>query len=321
MTDESKFEINTELTLATDVVNNPTLDDELFSDVPGETLLDFYIASVALHNQKNNESSDNLNSQEKIEIDEVNGKGIYTSPRRIDICGIDTLIVDPHNEALFQWFKVKRGGILVHVDDHSDMNDQAPLPPENFDRLTEYIADELSISDFIATAVHLGVIDTVYHLIPKARKIHAYGQCKMNRNGEMIREVRTRLDNSNNIVWDTGSYEWKSLGCESITVEQFLTEVNLCRKPMVGDIDLDAYLGFTGCCFYWEKPPTQEPRIAWTMDVLRKMKKPDVITIARSQTPTAYAPPIFIDSLEAEVVAKLRKAYSRNEYTVHGNVR
>lgn len=87
--------------------------------------------------------------------------------------GKDIFIFDNHNHAFFFWMaglkagKLKKGSVLVHVDQHSDMREPEIYFPwdgkEEIDLQTvfDYTNFHLNVGNFIRPALKLGIFSTV----------------------------------------------------------------------------------------------------------------------------------------------------------------
>ena len=85
--------------------------------------------------------------------------------------GKECFIFDNHNHAFFFWAYAlrkglfKKGTLLVHVDQHSDMrNPQKMISPEELNDLQtvfEYTNYELNVGNFIQPALNSGIFSAV----------------------------------------------------------------------------------------------------------------------------------------------------------------
>ncbi len=115
----------------------------------------------------------------------------YTPPVELQLNGIPTTIVDPHNEALYYWAKALREqhtpqpALLVHVDDHSDlysanmsMTDVVGPGTNLIDAPLDQVwrfSQHLNIAAFIEPAVADGILlPTVFWHQPYTKTMKRY---------------------------------------------------------------------------------------------------------------------------------------------------
>lgn len=235
-------------------------------------------------------------------------KGVYTPPRKIEIAGIEALVVDPHNEVLPFWYGLnKTHSVVIHIDDHSDMNagsrtfDNAKkeYPFADIVTLEDYARNCLGIESFISVAMHDRRVGAVYHIAPRHDRIRAYGRTQ---NDNVVGTPKTIVDESGRIKWEDG----KLLPTyEEISEEELVQDVSGTSHPIILDIDLDAF-------HLNQVDSTDQPysdRLEKTRKLLEQLPKPDIITISRSQTPTTYVNPMLIHKIQTDCLSMLEEVY------------
>lgn len=278
---------------------------------------------------------------------ELNHSGRYTPPRELNTCGIPTAIVDPHNEVLPYWENVGKGAVVIHVDKHDDMGDnvlasvvmqtddslhrkldemingrdQNPeFGEQAFSALREiygldadeemiecnlafYASPVVGIGNFIIAASYRQFVSVIYHINPGSRGVMAYGRIV---NGSPTNLLPITRDSHRALRWD------KTLGVP-ISTREMIGDLRAYRGKLILDIDLDGF-----ACFddrqYKKRLENQlhkaiEKRFAKLKMVATNVQKPDLITIARSQTPEMFTPPELVDSIEARTIEILTDAY------------
>ncbi len=246
--------------------------------------------------------------------------------QRLDIAGIPTLVVDPHHHVLPFWFGQLQGkspAHLFHVDAHSDMlyvryrsRERPVLPPRDSAALQSYVMNELHEGNFICPAVRLGLLHSIYHYNPRLKNAADVYKGK---------SVRFREEVSLNTVYRCGvdenihkihSLEWSELNFNHFPphrrtrINSVIRRVNDNSHSLALDIDLDAFQ-----CLLEPRDDdlshgAYQRRLATTLDVLARMRKPSFITIARSQTPNTYVPPDKVDQIQEDLLAGLRRLYA-----------
>ncbi len=237
-----------------------------------------------------------------------NVKGVYTPPsKRIAIAGIETLVVDSHNEVLPFWYNLDRTpAVVIHIDDHSDMsagsrtfdNAKREYPYAKIVTIEDYARECLGIESFISVAMHDGKVGAVYHIAPRHDRIRAYGRIQKD---EFIEVPKTAVE-SGKLKWNDG----KSLpSYDELQEHELVHEINGTSHPIILDIDLDA--------FHLNQVDSPEQPYSTRMDkvknVLQKLPKPATITIARSQTPTTYVNPMLVHKIQTDCINMLQELY------------
>jgi hypothetical protein len=232
-----------------------------------------------------------------------------TPNRRRVISNIDSLIVDGHNHAFSHWYRLRnKPAVLIHIDDHSDMAamvetlDKVRMSdqPPNITSVEEYAAKHLQIATFISAAIHEGIVGIVYHILPRKREIHAYG--RIVKGSFTGRTAETKVSKSGVINWKSK----KILPTYSIiTMEELLGDLVGSGHPLLLDIDLDAFN-----LNQWDditQPYTD--RLLYAKQILQKLSRPELITIARSQTPVTFVNPKIVNQLEQDCITMLEDVY------------
>lgn len=236
---------------------------------------------------------------------QIERKG-YTSPMKIEIAGIKTWVVDPHNEVLPFWYRLSRfPAILIHIDDHSDMsagsrtfeNAKNEYPYANITTLYDYAKNCLGIESFISVAMHDGIVGGVYHIAPRHDTIRSYGRVQ---NDEFVGAPKTVVDDSGRIKWQDDKFLPPH---KIISEDELVQDISGTTHPIILDIDLDA--------FHLNQVDKQDQpyfvQIAKIRRILERLPKPSIITIARSQTPTTYVSPMLVNRIQADCIDLLKK--------------
>ncbi len=252
-----------------------------------------------------------MNRQTKEEI-----KPVYTEPEEMEIAGIPTIIVDPHNEVFEFWYNHLHGNavpsVLIHVDNHPDMSygamtfeEAAKCTKDLVMTPKKYSKVFLNMEDFICTAVFNKLLSGIYWINPREEFVTTYGKV-----GSSVDRKVSTYDERGIIFWqnedDTG------LGFpvyEDLSIKKFYEELETGKRQSVGreiilDIDLDAFedrhdsirVGY-------------ESNLEKTIDLLSKISKPRLISIARSQTPYCFTPPEHVDEIQDAVIRELNRIY------------
>lgn len=205
----------------------------------------------------------------------------------LDINGIPAFITQEHNENFRYWMQLK-DSLLLHIDAHSDMGSPfvngIETPEIDFYK-------NLSIADFICPALYYGFVSEIYWLNPhlnEEKRLVRY-DCKAKLEGVWI-------------SWDRNPME-EPVEC--------IEEIHKL-KPMILDVDLDAF-----CCSglvhgvraSYDAIGGWEERVCQAADFIRRLKKPDVITITRSQGTYTYVPKLLVDSVQDYTLGILSQLY------------
>jgi hypothetical protein len=235
--------------------------------------------------------------------------GFYIPERRMEIYEIPTIITDPHAEVLPLWMEISDGpALLLHIDHHADMDKGAPTFEQakkeyayaKIENYRDYAKNCVSVAGFIGFAIHEKKVGSVFWFDPRSKNVTAYGRVK---EGVFINAPATKINDKGRIEWDAEKNEPIS---ESITAEDALQDMTSFDGPIILDVDLDAFL----CT---KDPVGQNPDIMLErLDKFQRLiesfgKKPTIISIARSQTPSLWTPPDKVNDIEQRVLAILKK--------------
>ncbi len=238
----------------------------------------------------------------------------------IEIAGIPVAIVNNHNEALYPWYEHGiEDAVLLHVDGHSDMASQADVT----EQIDKKYAEETGIANFICPAFHYGIVSSIYWLNPHSETHRLQDQGTRDRgNGRVSLETEV-FDYKQNKELNGKRIRWVQEYWDSDIRKMQIQKINLEKRVMILDIDLDAF-----CCHKhvsntttpfdgveYEGVENYEQRIDETMDFLRQLKAPVLITIARSQGTRSsalqkYVPMEKVDAVQEKTLAGLAAIYS-----------
>ena len=263
----------------------------------------------------------------------------YTSPCEIGIGGIPAVVVDPHNEVFGYWynrFYGKEPATLVHIDAHEDdvcgvrnwdnnVGLELMSKRDVGDYPHQYAMRKLDCGSFIVPAFFYDLVSKGYWLKPTAGGDPIQGFSGDVDIYDLTDSTAKGLKKAR--IWN-GSRGIIRKGNEKnprylISVGNGLTpeanEQNTAKfasmtgvSPSILDIDLDAFelQDPRGFVFYENgHRKYTDAKIKATFDLLAVLPRPDLITIARSQTPDAYCPPKSVDSIQERVVDGLRRLY------------
>ena len=224
-----------------------------------------------------------------------------------DIGGIPAAITDKHNECFYHWqMNGLENATLLHIDAHPDMfNAAAPFR----EKLDDSYYEELGTASFICATVHYGIVSSVYWLNPHSlkRRLQDMGSTKLEKDRRQLKTepIGRRI-------------RWASRADKLIMGEgKIITPENIeFEKYFILDIDLDAFCWQRNIIYYTRQYPDEvnnyEQRIDQTIEVLRRLRRPDIITITRSQEKDrADVPPDKVDAVQTYSIAQLRKLYER----------
>ncbi|MBD3250117.1 MAG: hypothetical protein GF381_00915 [Candidatus Pacebacteria bacterium] len=171
----------------------------------------------------------------------------------------------------------------------------------NIQGYCDYAKECVSVAGFIGFAIHEKKVGNVFWYDPRNTYVTAYGRVK---NGVFVDAPTTTINNRGRIEWEDS--EEGKLQSESISTEEALQDIASFDGPIILDIDLDAFL----CT---KDPVGQSPDIMLDrLDRFKKLikslsKKPTIISIARSQTPSLWTPPEKVNEIEQKVLEILRE--------------
>ena len=249
----------------------------------------------------------------------------------LDINGIKTIIVDPHNEIMPYWFmeflRCKYSLIALRIDAHHDMFHCCPALPAREGRerhhhlqrllpyLQQYSRSLVNEGNFTCPAFHYGVIRALYHYHPGRERLEAYGRAS---GSETKDPPKTREKSgpggSRWIFWDGG--ETDLAGDEAspktaplprrISRHDFQRDLQDCLHPVAVGIDLDGFYGND------DRGPVEmllRKRIEAVRPLLLAVSRPAFICLARSQTPRSYIPERAVDLVQRAVLGLIREIY------------
>ena len=233
--------------------------------------------------------------------------GFFIPPREIEIQSIPTIIVDPHNEALPFWMKNQGNSVLlIHIDNHPDMHYGAQTFKQakkittwrQINDISDYARNYLNVGNFIAAAVNQDKVGGIYWYDPRKDYVKAYGRAKKD---GFDNQPATVVNAEGRIRWKNGGMEPLQ---ENISLKLALEDNQKFNGSIILDIDLDAFL----CT---KDPVGQNPdilfeRLEKTKTFIKLLnKKPDIISIARSQTPTLWTPSDRVNEIQALTIEML----------------
>ncbi|MBS3079471.1 UPF0489 family protein [Candidatus Pacearchaeota archaeon] len=229
----------------------------------------------------------------------------YTEPRVLNIAGIKTVIVDPHNEVFSYWYNLVNSSseisipaALLHIDKHDDLWERKNVI--NGEDIDSY-ARNLDISSFIAPAFHYKIIDKFFWFNPRKFFPRTIVDCKTH-------------EHENQIFWnDASSFHIPRTRLSFTFLMTY--RLNHHKGSLIVDIDLDAFLDKHDAHYLKYRTNRNacfrkvEKRIKGARRLLRRIKKPDLITIARSQNPNFFTPPEYVEYIEGRVLEVLGGLY------------
>ena len=218
-------------------------------------------------------------------------------PIEININGISTAIVDPHKEAFFYWCKYKEKQSpfsVLHVDHHDDMG-SGRWSIERFGQLTlkttikEY-TDSLCAGSYIIHAIHYRIVNSIYFFDPRIPEhIKFYDNKKTIYHNEIIQWEPFHLDH------------------KELDIQNMVEGLNK-SKGYILDIDLDAFACLGDDLSEIDKDVNK--RLEETLKIIGQIKKPNLITIARSLNPREYTPSNLVERLERKCVEGLHQIFA-----------
>ncbi len=249
----------------------------------------------------------------------------------LDINGIKTIIVDPHNEIMPYWFmeflRRKCSLIALRIDAHHDMFHCCPALPAREGRerhhhlqrllphLEGYSRSMVNEGNFTCPAFHYGVIGALYHYHPGRERLEAYGRARGSETeGPPKTRVKSRPGGSRWIFWD--GEEIDLAGDEAspktaplprhINLHDFQRDMEDCMNPVALGIDLD------GLYSNGDRGPVElllRKRIDAVRPLLQSVGRPAFICLARSQTPRSYIPESAVDLVQRAALGLIREIY------------
>ena len=166
----------------------------------------------------------------------------YSYPRLINLGGIKTIIVDPHNEVLPFWYLNGRPpATLVHIDKHSDTTDFSESlesllkNEEELGRVCNvaYSKYYQTPGSFISAAIFYELISDFYWINLREDSVLRIGR----RYDRDLKKLVTEADGK--IVWDV-NYHPRLPPAVELSENEMISEIDP-TKPLILDIDLDAF--------------------------------------------------------------------------------
>jgi len=249
----------------------------------------------------------------------------------LDINGIRTIIVDPHNEILPYWFmeflRRKCSLIALRIDAHHDMFHCCPVLPAREGRerhhhlqrllpyLESYSRSMVNEGNFTCPAFHYGVMGALYHYHPGRERLEAYGRASGSETEGPPKTIeKCGTGKGRWIFWD--GEETDLAGDEAspktaplprrISLHDFQRDMQDCLHPVALGIDLDGLYGND------DRGPVESlvrRRMAGVRAVLQGVRRPAFICLARSQTPRSYIPERAVDLVQRAVLGLIREIY------------
>ena len=253
------------------------------------------------------------------------------SPVELDINGIRTIIIDPHNDIIPYWFmeslRRKCSLIALRIDAHHDMFQCCPALPAREGRERHHYLQQLlpyvqhysrtmvNEGNFTCPAFHCGVIGALYHYHPGREQLDAYGRAD---GSETESPPKTREKSSPAggrwIFWD--GRETRLAGDEAspktapqprrISRHDFQRDIEDCILPVAVGIDLDGLYGNGD-----RGPPERlvRNRMTGVRSLLESVSRPAFICLARSQSPRTYIPSWAVDLAQKAALNLIREIY------------
>jgi hypothetical protein len=217
-----------------------------------------------------------------------------------DIAGIPASVTEEHNECYYHWEKSGiKNADLFHIDSHPDTVHAD---------LKAYFSSykDLTIINFICAAVHKGVVSSMYWYDPYLQfPLADMGSTKKDNR----KSLNTKIENGS-IIWEDSEL---CLGRRDILQVSDLR----IKSPLILDIDLDAF------AMKFEETGYKE-RIDQSIEALKSVQKPDLITITRSQGPDhpdpsagrfsslrVFVDPLVVDDVQDYLIHNLNILYRR----------
>jgi len=242
----------------------------------------------------------------------------YSKPVELEVGGIPAVITDDHNEVLPYWLG-QRDAVLFHIDAHPDTSEGAYYHGE----LTKENSAKFGIAGFICPAVHHGLISSIYWLNPLSGRNGRLIDLGTNKPSFGRRELGTKV-----VV---GRYYWENMSASG--KPEFGLRLNggygreINRRkieidgPLILDIDLDGFSCDRPESFYFKDMYNKDTmfnyakRIERTGKLLKKLSRPEVITITRSQghgiKRNRYVPLSTIDDVQSKTLEMLVGVYTK----------
>lgn len=201
--------------------------------------------------------------------------------REFIIGNIPTVIVNDHQWALYYWQKYgMKDATLFHIDAHNDLHDDNIV---KLNGITEGYIRHLKETNFIVVGFYYGQVSKIFWMNPFFEKgqIMYIGE----KDPEGIITLDTRID----VVCAGGeAICWANLPDNSMAIQYEAgnpPDISL-EEQLILDIDLDAFSCMQEVHYVGKSRRNEwgwKKRIDKTIGTLAQMRRPDLITIARSQ--------------------------------------
>lgn len=249
----------------------------------------------------------------------------------LNINGIKTVIVDPHNEIMPYWFmeflRHRCSLVAVRIDAHHDMFHCCPALPAREGRerthflekilpyLQHYSRAMVNEGNFTCPAFHCGVVGALYHFHPGENRLDAYGRVFGSATEDPPRTIeRSSPGEGRWIFWD--GEETRLKGDEKspktaplprcLSLKDFQKDMQDCLLPTAVGFDLDGLYGND------DRGPVEDivrKRMAGVRAVLESVAQPAFICLARSQSPRSYIPAGAVDLVQNAALGLIREIY------------
>ena len=249
----------------------------------------------------------------------------------LDINGIRTIIIDPHNEIMPYWFmeflRLKCSLIALRIDAHHDMFHCCPALPAREGRerhhhlqrllpyLESYSRSLVNEGNFTCPAFHCGVLGALYHYHPGRERLEAYGRASGSETEGQPKTIeKSGTGKGGRIFWNGGESDLS--GDEAspktaplprrISLHDFHSDMADCLLPIVVGIDLDGLYGNS------DRGPVEmllSKRIEAVRPLLQSVGRPAFICLARSQSPRSYIPERAVNLVQNAALDLVREVY------------
>lgn len=139
---------------------------------------------------------------------------------------------------------------------------------------------------------------------PRNDFVTAFGRVQ---EGEIKGAPTTKINERGRIEWDSINRRPAS---DRISIEDTQSDLRQFNGPIILDIDLDSILCITDPV--GQNPNTMYERLDRVRSFIELLGiKPEIISIARSQTPSLWTPPESVDKIQMEMIHTLRDVFSK----------
>lgn len=223
---------------------------------------------------------------------------------------VPLVFTQDHNEAFAYWqISGLRQAHVLHVDGHADMKDYVELA----DQADEDYYEHLTIANMLCAAAHYDIAHSISWLNPHSlshRLLYLGSKTSDDRFS-----IRTKVSEYDRIEWEKPSLGHYNLRFGDGKNIKF-SELQIGSRPFLLDIDLDAF-----CC---RLPVDNVPsdyygvdnygkRIMIMVRLLTTLKKPELISITRSNGRRIFVPSDKVDEVQAVCVAALARLYGTKQ--------